>query len=63
VATFTGQAPRAWGLQLPGVLTRLPAGNAGIALSFDCCGGPGGNAVDQALIDALQKAGTPATFS
>lgn len=61
-AAFTGQAPRAWGLQLPGVLTRLPAGNAGIALSFDCCGGPGGNAVDQALIDALQKTGTPATF-
>ncbi|MET4145712.1 peptidoglycan/xylan/chitin deacetylase (PgdA/CDA1 family) [Arthrobacter sp. UYCo732] len=62
VATFTGQAPLAWGLQLPGVLTHLPPGNAGIALSFDCCGGPGGNAVDQNLIDALQKTGTPATF-
>ena len=62
VAAFTGQVPRAWGLQIPGVLTRLPAGNAGIALTFDCCGGPGGNAVDQALIDTLQKTGTPATF-
>lgn len=62
VAAFTGQVPRAWGLQIPGILTRLPAGSAGIALTFDCCGGPGGNAVDQALIDTLQKTGTPATF-
>ena len=62
VAAFTGQTPRDWGLKLPGVLTRLPAGSAGIALSFDCCGGPGGNAADQALIDALQKTGTPAAF-
>jgi peptidoglycan/xylan/chitin deacetylase (PgdA/CDA1 family) len=59
VAAFAGQVPRAWGLQIPGVLTRLPAGSTGIALTFDCCGGPGGNAVDQVLIDTLQKEGTP----
>lgn len=62
VAAFTGQKPQAWGMQLPGILTKLPAGSTGISLTFDCCGGPGGNAVDQALIDALQKTGTPATF-
>ncbi|GAC1377136.1 MAG: polysaccharide deacetylase family protein [Pseudarthrobacter sp.] len=62
VAAFTGQIPQAWGMQLPGILTKLPAGSTGIALTFDCCGGPGGNAVDQALIDTLQKTGTPATF-
>lgn len=61
-AAFTGQIPRAWGMQLPGILTKLPAGSTGIALTFDCCGGPGGNAVDQDLIDVLQKTGTPATF-
>ncbi len=62
VAAFTGRAPRAWGLQVPGALTTLPAGSTGIALTFDCCGGPGGNAVDQGLIDILQTTGTPATF-
>jgi peptidoglycan/xylan/chitin deacetylase (PgdA/CDA1 family) len=31
-------------------------------LTFDCCGGGGGNGVDQALIDALTKTGTPAVF-
>jgi peptidoglycan/xylan/chitin deacetylase (PgdA/CDA1 family) len=62
VATFSGQAPRSWGLQIPGAASRLPAGTQGTALTFDCCGGPGGSGVDHALIDTLQKTGTPATF-
>ncbi len=47
---------------MSGVLSSLPVGSSGVALSFDCCGGPGGNAVDQVLIDFLQQTGTPATF-
>jgi peptidoglycan/xylan/chitin deacetylase (PgdA/CDA1 family) len=62
VASFAGRIPRSWGLQIPGTATRLPAGFPGIALTFDCCGGPGGNGVDQALIDTLRRTRTPATF-
>jgi len=62
VSSFAGRLPHSWGLQIPGTATRLPAGLQGIALTFDCCGGPGGNGVDQALIDALRRTRTPATF-
>jgi peptidoglycan/xylan/chitin deacetylase (PgdA/CDA1 family) len=49
-------------LQIPGTATRIPAGVQSIALTFDCCGGPGGNGVDQILIDVLRRTRTPATF-
>jgi peptidoglycan/xylan/chitin deacetylase (PgdA/CDA1 family) len=62
VASFAGRLPRSWGLQIPGTATTLPAGSPGIALTFDCCGGPGGSGVDQALIDVLRRTRTPATF-
>lgn len=62
VASYAGRLPHSWGLQIPGTATRLPAGSQRIALTFDCCGGPGGNGVDQALIDALRRTRTPATF-
>jgi peptidoglycan/xylan/chitin deacetylase (PgdA/CDA1 family) len=62
VAEFAGRTPALWGIQLLGTLVSLPAGTPGTVLTFDCCGGRGGNGVDQALIDALTRAGTPATF-
>ncbi|MEO5319850.1 polysaccharide deacetylase family protein [Arthrobacter sp. CC3] len=62
VSSFSGRPPNSWGLQLPGTATRLAAGAQGVALTFDCCGGPGGNGVDQALIDVLRHTRTPATF-
>lgn len=62
VAEFAGRKPGLWGLQLPGTVSSLPAGTDGTLLTFDCCGGPSGNGVDQALIDALSRAGAPATF-
>lgn len=62
VASFAGRVPRLWGLQVPGAAARLSAGFQGFALTFDCCGGPGGNGVDQALIDMLRRTRTPATF-
>lgn len=62
VAEFSGRKPVLWGLQVPGTVASLPAGSAGTLLTFDCCGGPGGNGVDQALIDALNRAGAPAVF-
>lgn len=62
VSTFAGRHPTSWGLQLPGTAARLPAGVQGVALTFDCCGGPAGNGVDQTLIEALRHTRTPATF-
>lgn len=62
VADFTGKAPGSWGLYVPGTATNLTGGGRSIALTFDCCGGPGGNGVDQELIDTLQRTGTRATF-
>jgi peptidoglycan/xylan/chitin deacetylase (PgdA/CDA1 family) len=62
VADFTGKAPGMWGLYVPGTATNLTGGSRRIALTFDCCGGPGGNGVDQELIDTLQRTRTPATF-
>lgn len=62
VADFTGKAPGTWGLHVPGTAANLTGGGRTIALTFDCCGGPGGNGVDQELIDTLQRTGTRATF-
>lgn len=62
VADFTGKAAGTWGLYVPGTATNLTGGGSRIALTFDCCGGPGGSGVDQELIDTLQRTGTRATF-
>lgn len=62
VADFMGKVPGTWGLHVPGTATKLTGGGSRIALSFDCCGGPGGNGVDHELIDTLQRTRTPATF-
>ena len=60
--TYGKQQPRYWGLEAPGVLTRLPPGLQGIALTFDFCGGSGGSGYDQALIDTLRQRHVPATL-
>lgn len=62
VDTYGKHQARYWGLEAPGVLTRLPPGSQGIALTFDFCGGSGGNGYDQALVDALRQRHVPATL-
>jgi peptidoglycan/xylan/chitin deacetylase (PgdA/CDA1 family) len=62
IGSFAGQKPVYWGLEAPGVLNRLPADSAGVALTLDFCGGPGGNAVDTILLNALRQSGVPATL-
>lgn len=59
---FAGQTPRHWGTEAPGVLARLPRTAEGIMLTIDFCGGPGGNAVDHALLTALRQQHIPATL-
>ena len=62
VDTYSKHQARYWGLEAPGVLTRLPPGAQGIALTFDFCGGSGGSAYDQALLDTLRQRHVPATL-
>ncbi|WP_308272079.1 polysaccharide deacetylase family protein [Kitasatospora sp. SUK 42] len=62
VARYRGLAPSAWGMEIAGVTTRLPAGERATALTFDACGGPGGNGYDADLIDFLRAHDVPATL-
>lgn len=64
-AAHRGLVPSEWGLDVSGVHSRLAdAGAPGaptLALTLDGCGGPGGDAADVALLDALLTRGVPAT--
>jgi peptidoglycan/xylan/chitin deacetylase (PgdA/CDA1 family) len=62
VTEFAGRRPRAWGLAIPGVITTVAAEGASIALTFDACGGPGGDGYDAALVDYLKRERVPATL-
>ena len=62
VARYAGVAPAAFGLDVAGVVNRLPTQERVIALTFDACGGPRGSGYDASLIDALRSSGTPATL-
>ncbi|MDO5740826.1 MAG: polysaccharide deacetylase family protein [Ornithinimicrobium sp.] len=60
VHTFGAQAPATFGLEVPGIL--LSHAGAGVALTFDLCGGPHGESFDHALWTLLQKHGIASTF-
>lgn len=62
IERFAGQTPQQWGLDVPGVLSRLPADSGGAALTLDYCGGPGGSQTDHAILDLLRKHAVPATL-
>jgi peptidoglycan/xylan/chitin deacetylase (PgdA/CDA1 family) len=62
VTRYAGVAPVAWGLDVPGVVNRLPTQDRVVALTFDACGGGRGSGYDAALIEALRVTGTPATL-
>ncbi|MET8540466.1 polysaccharide deacetylase family protein [Kitasatospora sp. NPDC004799] len=59
---YGAQAPAEWGLEVSGVITALPEGESATALTFDACGGPGGNGYDADLIDFLRAHEVPATL-
>ncbi len=62
VARYAGVTPTAFGLDVPGVVNRLPTSERVVALTFDACGGARGSGYDAALIEALRATGTPATL-
>ncbi len=62
VARYAGVTPTAFGLDVPGVVNRLPTSERVVALTFDACGGARGSGYDAALIETLRATGTPATL-
>lgn len=62
VAELSGRRPRAWGMTIPGVLTSVPSADPVLALTFDACGGAGGDGYDAALIEHLERERVPATL-
>lgn len=61
-STYAGRKANYWGTEAPGVLTRLPPGAAGVALTIDFCGGSSGNSADLALLTLLRQQHVPATL-
>jgi len=49
-------------MSLPGVLTHVTTEDPAIALTFDACGGSGGDGYDADLIDYLRREHIPATL-
>jgi len=62
VARYRGVAPTQWGVDVAGVITRLPGADRVVALTLDACGGPHGSGYDGALIGTLRTLGVPATL-
>ncbi|MFJ1757812.1 polysaccharide deacetylase family protein [Kitasatospora sp. NPDC088134] len=60
LARYAGQVPQQWGTDLPGVVATVPGG--ALALTFDACGGPGGNGYDAELIALLRRHRVPAAL-
>ncbi|WP_109522621.1 MULTISPECIES: polysaccharide deacetylase family protein [Nocardia] len=61
-ARHAGTQPRQWGVALPGITSSFTPTADQIALTFDACGGPGNNEIDQALVDFLVAQQIPATL-
>lgn len=55
--------PRRWGQDLEGVIRQIPRGKKPrLALTFDACGGPGGDGYDAELIGLLEREQVAATL-
>lgn len=59
---YAGAVPTAWGMALPGIMTRLRRPGQVVALTFDACGGRGGDGYDAALISLLRARQAKATL-
>ncbi|NKY84095.1 polysaccharide deacetylase family protein [Nocardia veterana] len=61
-ARYAGRQPSDWGMDLPGILTTIPAQGKQMALTFDACGGPDNDEINTALMDYLVAHEIPATL-
>ncbi len=62
ILQYAGKKPQLWGTALPGVLTKSETTEKVLYLTFDACGGKGGNGFDAKLIGYLKQHRIPATL-
>ncbi|WP_245568458.1 polysaccharide deacetylase family protein [Nocardia concava] len=61
-AKYAGRQPQGWGTDLDGIITGFNATGKQFAVTFDACGGPGNNDIDENLLAFLQAQQIPATL-
>ncbi|WP_227984483.1 polysaccharide deacetylase family protein [Nocardia spumae] len=61
-ARYAGRQPTGWGMDLPGIITTVPAQGKQMALTFDACGGPNNDEINTELMDYLVTHRIPATL-
>ncbi|MFE3188928.1 polysaccharide deacetylase family protein [Nocardia sp. NPDC059240] len=61
-AKHAGQQPQAWGTDIDGIISGFNATGKQFAVTFDACGGPGNNDIDENLLAFLQAQQIPATL-
>ena len=59
---YDGLAPKFWGQDVPGVVTRFEPSGLQVALTLDACGGKGGSGYDRELVDFLVENSIKATL-
>lgn len=62
LSSYEQMIPLEWGERVTGVKTTFETSQKEIALTFDACGGPSGNDVDEELINFLIEEQIPATL-
>lgn len=61
-AAHHGQRPATWAMAMPGIITRFAPAGKQMALTFDACGGPGNDQIDEVLMNFLISQRIPATL-
>ncbi|WP_297623142.1 polysaccharide deacetylase family protein [Nocardia sp.] len=61
-AKYAGKKPQQWGTDIPGIITNFNATGKQFAVTFDACGGPGNNDIDENLLSLLIAQQIPATL-
>ncbi|WP_233608616.1 polysaccharide deacetylase family protein [Nocardia stercoris] len=61
-AKYAARQPGQWGMDLDGIVTSFPSKGMQFALTFDACGGPDNDEINDELIDYLTAHQIPATL-
>ncbi|MRH91400.1 polysaccharide deacetylase family protein [Nocardia sp. SYP-A9097] len=61
-AKYAGKNPQQWGTDISGIRTNFDTAGRQFALTFDACGGPGNNDIDENLLSLLIAQQLPATL-
>ncbi|WP_433681151.1 polysaccharide deacetylase family protein [Nocardia sp. CA-119907] len=61
-ARHAGAQPQQWGMEMDGITSTFAATGKQMAVTFDACGGPGNNDIDEVLLNLLISQQIPATL-